>query len=140
MATFIRIYTETTHQGEKQMFRKTLLGLTLTFSLQALAAPVQMADTPQGEILTDTAGMSLYVFDKDTQGVSNCNGQCADNWPPLNATADDQAEGDYGILIRADGSLQWSYKGQPLYLWVKDKMAGDTTGDGVKDIWHLARP
>ena len=122
------------------MFHKALLGLTLTFSLQALAAPVQQTDTPQGAILTNEVGMSLYVFDKDTQGVSNCNSQCADNWPPLAAATDDQADGDYGIVTRADGSLQWSYKGQPLYLWVKDKAAGDTTGDGVKNVWHLARP
>ncbi|MFP2768526.1 hypothetical protein [Oceanisphaera sp. KMM 10153] len=122
------------------MFNKVLIGLTLTFSLQALAAPVQMADTPEGEILTNTVGMSLYVFDKDQPGISNCNGSCADNWPPLAATGDDTADDDYGIVTRADGSLQWSYKGQPLYLWKEDKQAGDISGDGKFDVWHLARP
>ncbi|GAA3539363.1 hypothetical protein [Zobellella aerophila] len=120
--------------------KKALLGLTLTFSLHALAAPVQVANSQDGDILTNEAGMSLYVFDKDAQGMSNCNDQCAVNWPPLAAGADDQAEGDYGIVTRADGSRQWSYQGQPLYLWVKDQAAGDTTGDGVKEVWHLARP
>lgn len=120
--------------------KKALLGLTLTISLHALAAPVQVANTPNGDILTNEAGMSLYVFDKDAQGLSNCNDQCAANWPPLAAGADDQAEGDYGIVTRTDGSLQWSYKGQPLYLWSKDQAAGDTTGDGFKDVWHLAKP
>ncbi len=122
------------------MFNKVLIGLTLTFSLQVLAAPVQMADTPEGEILTNAIGMSLYVFDKDQPGVSNCNDACADNWPPLAATSDDTAEGDYGIVTRADGSLQWSYKDQPLYLWKEDKQAGDISGDGKFDVWHLARP
>ncbi|MBM7456384.1 putative lipoprotein with Yx(FWY)xxD motif [Oceanisphaera litoralis] len=122
------------------MLSKALLGLTLTFSLQALAAPVQMTDTPEGEILTNEVGMSLYVFDKDQAGVSNCNDKCADNWPPLAAASDDTADGDYGIVTRADGSLQWSYKGQPLYLWKEDQQAGDTSGDGKFDVWHLARP
>ncbi len=122
------------------MMKKALLGLTLTVSLHALAAPVQVTSSQHGDILTNEAGMSLYVFDKDTQGMSNCNDQCAANWPPLTATAEDQADGDYGIVSRADGSLQWSYKSQPLYLWVKDQAVGDTTGDGFKDVWHLARP
>ncbi|HCQ64264.1 MAG TPA: hypothetical protein DIU07_03395, partial [Rhodobacteraceae bacterium] len=34
----------------------------------------------------------------------------------------------------------WTYKGMPLYLWVQDQAAGDVTGDGVKGVWHLARP
>ncbi|OIN12209.1 COG4315 family predicted lipoprotein [Oceanisphaera psychrotolerans] len=122
------------------MFNKVLLGFPLIFSLQALAAPVQMADSPEGEILTNTVGMSLYVFDKDKAGISNCNGTCADNWPPLAATSDDETDGDYGIVIRADGSLQWSYKDQPLYLWKEDKLPGDISGDGKFDVWHLAKP
>ncbi|MDX1265857.1 MAG: hypothetical protein R3311_00675 [Oceanisphaera sp.] len=122
------------------MFKQALISLTLAVSLQALAAPVQMADTPEGEILTNEVGMSLYVFDKDQAGVSNCNDSCADNWPPLAASADDQADGDYGIVTRADGSLQWSYKGQPLYLWKQDQQAGDISGDGKFGVWHLARP
>lgn len=122
------------------MIKQALLGVTLTFSLATLAAPVQVTETPHGDILTDEAGMSLYVFDQDAPRVSNCNDQCAVNWPPLAAATEDRAEGDYGVVTRADGKLQWSYKGQPLYLWLKDKAPGDTTGDGVNNVWHLARP
>ena len=28
----------------------------------------------------------------------------------------------------------------PLYYWVKDKKAGDITGDGVGGNWELAKP
>ncbi|WP_417614033.1 hypothetical protein [Oceanisphaera sp.] len=122
------------------MFTKALLGCALMFSVQVLAAPIHIADSPEGEILTNEAGMSLYVFDKDEAGTSNCNGSCADNWPPLMASKADQAEGNYGIITRADGSLQWSYRDQPLYLWKQDKGAGDISGDGKFDVWHLAKP
>lgn len=62
------------------------------------------------------------------------------NWPILAAGATDQAEGDFTIIDRADGAKQWAYKGLPLYTFFKDAAAGDTLGDGVKGVWHLARP
>jgi len=93
-------------------------------------------------LLTDHAGMTLYVFDKDSagSGKSVCNGDCAAKWPPLAAGASDMAEGDYSIVVRDDGTRQWAYKGKPLYLWVNDHKPGDTTGDGVKGVWHVVRP
>jgi predicted lipoprotein with Yx(FWY)xxD motif len=92
--------------------------------------------------LTDPAGMTLYVFDKDAAGAdrSACNGDCAAKWPPLMAGAGDQASGDYSILTRDDGSRQWAYRGKPLYRWSRDQRPGDMTGDGFKDLWHVARP
>ena len=104
----------------------------------AYAAPPQM----QGGLLTDQAGMTLYVFDKDVanSGKSACNGDCAKNWPPLAATAADKAGGDFSVISRDDGSRQWAFKGKPLYLWFKDQKPGDMTGDGVNNVWHTARP
>jgi predicted lipoprotein with Yx(FWY)xxD motif len=43
------------------------------------------------------------------------------------------------VIVRDDGSRQWAYKGKPLYLWVKDHKPGDTTGDGFRGVWHVAR-
>lgn len=102
------------------------------------AAPVNM----QSGVLTNPEGMTLYVFDKDAagSGKSACNGDCAANWPPLMAAAGDKASGDYSIVVRDDGGRQWAYKGKPLYRWVKDQKPGDTTGDGVKNVWHTAKP
>jgi len=74
-------------------------------------------------------------------GKSNCNGQCAANWPPLKADGIGQASGDWSIITRDDGTKQWAYEGKPLYTWAKDQKPGDTTGNGVNNnAWHVANP
>jgi predicted lipoprotein with Yx(FWY)xxD motif len=107
----------------------------------ALAAPAKTGDSAKGKVLTDGKGMTLYTFDKDSGGKSACNGPCAGNWPPLMAAASDKAEGGYTVIKRDDGSMQWAYKGKPLYTWKNDKKAGDITGDGfLNGAWHIAQP
>jgi predicted lipoprotein with Yx(FWY)xxD motif len=92
-------------------------------------------------VLTNSAGMTLYTFDKDTtgSGKSVCNGPCATNWPPLLAASDAKPSGEYTIITRDDGARQWAYKGKPLYLWIKDSKPGDRTGDGFNNAWRIAR-
>ncbi|WMT73506.1 hypothetical protein [Bradyrhizobium sp. Ash2021] len=108
----------------------------------ANAAPLTKTGTSdKGPILTDARGMSLYTFDKDTEGKSACNGPCATNWPVLKAEAGDKPGDNYTIISRDDGSRQWAYKGKPLYTFAKDQKAGDITGDGfLNGTWHLAKP
>jgi predicted lipoprotein with Yx(FWY)xxD motif len=91
-------------------------------------------------VFVDEKGMTLYTFDRDAKGRSACNAQCAVNWPPLVAAAGAKAAGDYTIVVRDDGREQWAYKGKPLYRWVKDREPGDRTGDGVNNLWRVARP
>lgn len=112
------------------------LAAGLMFSLPALADMAKL----EGDRLVNEAGMTLYTFDNDKDGMSACYDACAANWPPLMAPADAKAEGDNTLSARKDGANQWAYKGKPLYLWVNDKKPGDTTGDGVKGVWHTARP
>jgi predicted lipoprotein with Yx(FWY)xxD motif len=108
-----------------------------TYAATAMAqAPARVADG----MLTNTAGMTLYTFDKDADGKSACNGPCAANWPALMAGGDAKASGDWTIVTRDDGSKQWAYKGKPLYLWAKDQKTGDKTGDGFNNVWHVAKP
>ena len=107
------------------------------FAVTASAqAPVKTMDG----VLTNSAGMTLYIFDKDAGGKSACNGACAANWPPLTAAADAKPAADWTVVTRDDGGKQWAYKGKPVYLWGKDQKAGDKTGDGVNNVWHVAKP
>jgi predicted lipoprotein with Yx(FWY)xxD motif len=105
----------------------------------ALAAPAMEADSSLGKILVDHKGMTLYTFDKDEMGKSNCYDKCAANWPPFLAAVDAQPEGEWTIIERTDGTKQWAYDGKPLYLWVKDTKPGDVTGDMVNDVWHVVK-
>ena len=118
----------------------TAAALSLTAGAVLSATAIKTTETSAGTVLTDGAGLSLYVFDKDTAAVSNCNGDCAAKWPPLKANSSARPQGEFGVVVRADGDRQWTFRGQPLYTWIKDTKPGEVTGDGVKGVWHLARP
>ena len=116
------------------------IGCVLALTALAQTAPPTSADTDKGKALVDINGMTLYVFDRDGAGKSNCNAQCTVSWPPLIADTDAQADGSFSFISRDDGRKQWAYNGKPLYTWAKDKKPGDATGDGVNNAWHVASP
>ena len=130
------------------MFKSLTIAASLAMALSAGAVSaaghvppaIHVMKTESGKIFTDAKGMTLYTFDKDSEGVSNCNGGCAEKWPPLMADADAKGKKEYSVITRADGSKQWAYEGFALYTWFKDKKPGDVTGDGVKGVWHTAKP
>lgn len=113
--------------------------LSLSFAgcatYQSMPAPAMM----QGGVMVNSAGMTLYTFDKDVanSGKSACNGPCAALWPPVPATGSEQ--GDFSVVTRDDGSKQLAYKGKPVYLYAQDKKPGDMTGDNVKNVWHVIK-
>lgn len=103
---------------------------------------VAVGSTDLGEILVDTEGMTLYVYDPDAQGESTCYDQCATAWPPL-LVAGEPGAGDgvddslLGTTERTDGTVQVTYNDWPLYYWAQDAAAGDTTGQAVNDVWWV---
>jgi predicted lipoprotein with Yx(FWY)xxD motif len=101
--------------------------------------PFKVANGSMGKILTDAKGMTVYTYDQDAKGKSNCSGECAEYWPPVKAMDSDKPVGDLTIIKRDDGSMQWADDGKPLYTFVKDKKAGDVMGDNMKNVWHLVK-
>ncbi len=101
-------------------------------------------DATLGSILTDSEGMSLYFFSRDSKGASACSGGCIASWPIFyksNLILDQGLDAsDFGEITRADGEKQTTYKGWPLYYFAGDNAAGDTTGDGVGNNWYIAKP
>ncbi|MGW5852493.1 SCO0930 family lipoprotein [Streptomyces sp. NPDC055254] len=99
-----------------------------------------------GPVLTDSAGLTLYRFDKDTAepSKSNCDGDCAKTWPVVAAgDAVAAAEMDPALLgevVRTDGSKQLTVAGWPAYRFNKDTKAGDVNGQGVGGVWFSFAP
>jgi predicted lipoprotein with Yx(FWY)xxD motif len=114
----------------------------------AAALTLEVRTDPEaGAVVTGKDGMSLYVFAKDTSaGTSACNGDCATTWPPLtvaaatDVTAGTGVSGALATITRADGTLQVTLGGKPLYYFKGDSAAGDTNGQGLNDVWYLASP
>ena len=100
------------------------------------SATVGVANTGLGNVLVNSAGMTLYMFAKDTGTQSTCTGACAQNWPPLldngKPTAGSGATASMlGTTTRSDGGKQVTYNGHPLYLFAGDNAPGDTNGQGL---------
>jgi predicted lipoprotein with Yx(FWY)xxD motif len=97
-----------------------------------------------GNYLVDGNGNTLYYFTKDTTGQSDCNGNCIKNWPAFSVSSivvpSALNASDFGTITRADGTPQVTYKGFPLYYFVRDKNRGDVTGQGVGSIWYVVDP
>ena len=90
-------------------------------------------------VLGDADGKPLYTWDIDTMvGMSHCETDCAAMWPPLKAAKNAKPMGDWSPISRADGSLQWTYKTKPLYIYTGDTAGGPPTGEKVSNLWHLA--
>ena len=117
---------------------KALL-VTAALTLPTLAFAMDPAMTKDG-MLADHKGMTLYTFDKDADGKSVCNDQCATNWPPLKAESTDKSMGGWTVITRSDNTSQWAYQGKPVYTFKGDMKAGDMTGDGKGGAWHVIKP
>jgi predicted lipoprotein with Yx(FWY)xxD motif len=103
---------------------------------------VVATDNPSlGTILTTFDGFTLYTFDNDEPGVSNCNEGCIESWPPMVSagapTAGEGVEGTVALIERNDGTQQVTFDNQPLYMYSADASAGDANGDGVGGVWHV---
>ena len=97
-----------------------------------------------GKFFTDTRGMTLYIFKKDSPGKSACAGPCVEKWPlyfrEKVAVPDGVKAGDFGTITREDGKRQTTYKGWPLYYFAGDKAPKDVLGQGAGNVWFVANP
>ncbi len=116
-------------------------------TVQPSTATVTVANNASlGDYLVAANGLTLYKFNNDKIGVSNCAGQCATLWPPYLLTAGmtlkagSGLSGTLGTITRADGTSQITYQGLPLYYWSKDIKPGDTTGQNFNGVWFVVAP
>jgi len=111
-------------------------------------AKVTSSSSTLGRILVDARGRTLYLFEKDRRGRSNCAGTCAAYWPPLLTRGKPTAgpgvrRSLLGVTRRADRSSQVTYAGHPLYLFVQDTRPGQIAGQGAQLFgggWYVVSP
>jgi predicted lipoprotein with Yx(FWY)xxD motif len=119
-------------------------------SSAAAAMPVVLStkhDKKLGTVLAaGSKKMTVYLFEADKGGKSSCNGACAGAWPPLIGTAaasGGASASDIGTTMRSDGATQVTYKGHPLYYYIKDKDDGDAYGQNKHEFgadWYVLAP
>ena len=121
-------------------------GNARTPSPTARGPVVKVIDSDFGRILGDRRGRALYLFTAD-HGESVCAGACARAWPPYIVKSAPGAgrgakPGLAGATRRADGRLQATYAGHPLYYYVGDRPPGEVTCQAVFEFggyWYVVR-
>ncbi len=125
-----------------------ILGVLAAFSVTTGTALAQSDGVPEGIDVHKTgagvyfmtqAQQSLYWNEPEVAaGEVTCVEGCLETWVPLKAPAIDQGEGFWSVIKRPDDSLQWAYKGKPLYTYVKDTFPKAQLGDGLsRGRWQL---
>jgi predicted lipoprotein with Yx(FWY)xxD motif len=105
-------------------------------------ATVAVRGTSLGPTLVDATGKTIYLFERDTMpDTSTCTDACATTWPPVTVTGalvvgQGLDEKDFKTFARADGTMQVSAYGHPLYTYGPDVNPGDTNGQGVGGVWY----
>ncbi len=119
---------------------------SVTLPTPSANAVVNVANDPKlGQILVDGRGMTLYMFTKDTPDKSNCAGGCLRAWPPFLTTGNVTAgsgvnQSLLATTTLANGAKIVTYNHMPLYFWASDTKPGDTTGQGVQNVWYVVSP
>ena len=126
----------------------TVAGLGQAAAATHSTPTVSVAGSRLGQILVDSGGRTLYLFEKDRRGQSACTGACAAYWPPLLTRARPTAthgakQSLLGVIRRSDGTRQVTYAGHPLYRFVLDTTRGQTKGQNLRDFgasWYVLSP
>jgi predicted lipoprotein with Yx(FWY)xxD motif len=115
---------------------------------QAARSTVTARSSNYGRILFDGRGFALYAFTRDPRGRSVCSGACATAWPPYLVNGRARAAAGVkssllGTTRRANGKLQVTYAGRPLYYYIGDRRPGQVTCQNVNEfggLWLVMRP
>ncbi len=104
-----------------------------------------VTDPTLGKILVDDKGMTLYMFTKDGPDQSNCDAKCLANWPPLVSSGTPKLGPGVdasliGSATLSTGEMIVTYNHLPLYYFINDKKAGETTGENVGSVWFVISP
>ncbi len=108
---------------------------------------VKVVPSQFGRVIADGKGEAFYLFDKESSKKPRCYGACASVWPPVltkgKPTAGSGAKQSLlGTTKRANGKLQVTYAGHPLYYYVDDS-PGTILCHDVEEfggLWLVVKP
>jgi predicted lipoprotein with Yx(FWY)xxD motif len=108
---------------------------------------IKAVGSEYGRVVADGRGEAFYIFDKEKSARSRCYGACAIAWPPVLTNGKPRAgKGVKASLLgttrRANGKLQVTYDGQPLYYYVDDT-PGNILCQNVSEfggLWLVVSP
>jgi predicted lipoprotein with Yx(FWY)xxD motif len=123
------------------LFGGVLAGASAPAAPTASGSALRTATIGGTKVLTNSKGRTLYWFAPDTPTKSVCNGSCAQYWPPVPGpdSAAAGVPGHFGTIHRADGSVQETYNGHPLYTYIADSGPGQAHGNNLNlngGLWH----
>lgn len=110
---------------------------------EAAAVLIGTGETDHGEVLTDTDGLTLYIFTDDAEGVSNCVDTCADIWPRViaeNVETRGELDIEVGLVDGDEAERQVTVNGRPVYTYSGDSEPGMATGQGLLGKWWVLDP
>jgi predicted lipoprotein with Yx(FWY)xxD motif len=120
----------------------TVSGVHTVAAATTSKTQLKTAKIGHATVLTTSKGFALYWFAPDTATKSNCNGSCAQIWPPVKGPATASGvKGKFATIKRSNGSVQATYNGHPLYTFTGDTAPGQAKGNGLNvngGVWHEA--
>jgi predicted lipoprotein with Yx(FWY)xxD motif len=122
-------------------------GASTTTGQPSSSATIGTSSASLGTVLV-VGGRTVYLFQRDTGPHSTCGGACLARWPAVTTAAAPKASGGaaasmLGTTKRAEGTMQVTYAGHPLYYFAGDSSAGQTSGQGLDAFgakWYVVAP
>ena len=110
------------------------------------AVTVGLASGPDGDYLTGVDDLTLVRLRERLRQHEHLRRRLRRDLAAVHdrarngAPAVSDVTGALTTISRADGSMQVVYAGSPLYYYVADTAPGDTKGQGIGDVWFIAKP
>ncbi len=120
----------------------TGMGTSSTSGGMGSTVTLTIKDSKIGNVLANAKGQTIYWYAKDMKGgPSTCTGSCLSAWPLVTGTPvasmGVKFAGKLGSVQDANGVVQATYNGYPLYTYTGDMAPGDTSGNGAGGVWHV---
>jgi hypothetical protein len=85
-------------------------------------------------------GHEFYTYDKDGKNKSACDDACAEIWAPVKARDGAKNMGEWSLIDRGKGYMQWAFQGKPVYMSVPQVVSNEDPKLHNDGHWHVLVP